>query len=370
MDFSDLVVLIPALRPQDGLPAYVDSLISRGFGRVVVVDDGSGPAFADVFARLAAAERCVVLGYSVNRGKGFALKHGLSHAMAHFRDASGIVTADSDGQHTVEDVVRMGTELRKHSTKLLIGTRNFSAQSVPLKSILGNRLTSVFFALLYGRWLPDTQTGLRAFSMELAGLMAKIPGSRYEYEMNALIHCVGRHVDFHVVPIETVYIADNKGSHFRPLQDSARIYWQLFRNFFGFASSSTLSTLVDIGLFTALDKWLLPLVIDDPLRTVLWGVSVQVLAATAVARLISAVFNYRVNRSLVFQSARVKGSLRRYLFLCGAVMLLSASLVSLLSLELGADRTLTKVLVDTALFFVNYRVQRAWVFAEKTPSEA
>lgn len=370
MDISDMIVLIPALKPQETLVDYVGKLVSHGPKHVLVVDDGSGPAFASLFEKIAGHGRCTVLGYPLNQGKGHALKHGIAHALAQFPDAAGIVTADADGQHTVKDVLRLADALAEQPTDLILGSRDLSGRSVPLKSQLGNRLTSLFFALLYGRWLPDTQTGLRAFSMDLADFMVGVPGSRYEYEMNVLVRCASRHIRFYLVPIETVYIGGNESSHFRPLRDSARIYWNLFRNFLGFASSSALSTVIDVVLFTVLDRFLLPAILADLSKTVLWGISLPVLLATALARLCSAFFNYGYNRSLVFKATDLKDSLARYILLCVCVMLLSATLVSFLSSLLSANRTLVKLFVDTALFFVNYRVQRSWVFRDKSTGEA
>ena len=54
MQASELCVLIPSLEPDERLPKYVDSLLAAGFGLVLVVNDGSGPEYDDIFARIAA----------------------------------------------------------------------------------------------------------------------------------------------------------------------------------------------------------------------------------------------------------------------------------------------------------------------------
>jgi dolichol-phosphate mannosyltransferase len=196
--------------------------------------------------------------------------------------------------------------------------------------------------------------------------MLDVPGERFEYEMNMLITASGRHIDFQPVAIQTIYIEENRRTHFRPFQDSMQIYIQLFKNFFKYASASGLSTVLDITLFTLLDKWLLPLTGISPVQTVLWRISLQVLLATAVARAVSAFFNYKVNKSFVFQIEKSRGSLTRYLFLAVLVMATSAGLVSGLHNWLGMDKTLLKAIVDTLLFFINYRLQRSWVFTDRS----
>ena len=363
-DVSQAVILIPSLHPDDKLGKYVSALVKSGFEHIVVVNDGSGPDYAPFFEALKALPQCDVLGYEVNRGKGYALKHGMNHIMAAYPDAPGIITADSDGQHTVDDCLKVGAAMLDNPEQLALGTRDFSQSDVPAKSRMGNRLTTFFFALLYGHWLPDTQTGLRGISRELMPRITKVPGARFEYEMTMLVYCAGWHIGFNKVTISTIYLEENQSSHFRPFQDSVRIYAQLFRNFFKFASNSLISTLLDLGLFTLLDKWLL-----GALFPVLAGGRsyYQVLAATAIARACSAMFNYKVNNQFVFRASKSRGSLFRYTVLVMAVMLASATLVNALSLWLGMGRTLVKIIVDTMLFFINYRVQKSWVF--KRPAE-
>ncbi len=359
-----VVVLIPSLHPDHLLSAYVQELIAHGYKRIVIVDDGSGPEYREIFDGLNALDECAVLSYDVNLGKGHALKHGMAYIAETYPDAEGIVTADSDGQHTASDVTKVAEAMQKGGEGLYLGTRDFSGQDIPSKSRLGNRLTSFFFALLYGHWLPDTQTGLRGFSLDLIPTMAAIPGDRFEYEMNMLIHFSGRHIPMHIVPIQTIYLQENKGTHFRPIRDSARIYKHLFGNFFKYASASAVSTAVDVLLFTLLNRWILPGIVSDPLRNVLWGINIVVFWATLLARVCSALLNYRLNKSLVFRIERSRGSLVRYGLLVVAVMLVSATLVSFMSNPLHLAATPSKIVVDTLLFFANYRIQKAWVFRE------
>lgn len=358
------VILIPSLHPDEKLGIYVQALVSHGFERIVVVDDGSGPAYAHFFEALKAHPQCRVLGYEVNRGKGYALKHGIRFILEAFPDAPGVITADSDGQHTAEDCLKVGAEMLRSPGHLVLGVRDFSQAGVPVKSMMGNRLTTFFFALLYGHWLSDTQTGLRGISRQMMPRMLEIPGERFEYEMNMLIYCAGWYVPFSKVTIRTIYLEENKSSHFRPFHDSARIYAQLFRNFTKFASASLLSTLLDVGIFTLLDKAVIPYALPFISNQ---GSFPHVLTATAVARVCSALFNYKINKQFVFRIGKCPGSLPRYALLVALSLAVSANLVNALSIWLSMDRTLVKIIVDTLLFFVNYRIQKAWVF--KCPEE-
>lgn len=217
-------VVIPSLKPDEGLTAYIDALAAEGFGRLVVVDDGSGPEYERIFQGLKKQENCVVLTHKTNRGKGEALKTGYRYIAEELRGCKVILTADSDGQHRAGDVRRVAYALKERPGGLLLGSRDFSLKKTPFKSWLGNRLASLTFFLLYGRLLPDTQTGLRGFGLELLEKNMEIKGQRFEYEMQVLIDCVRSGIPIHTIGISSIYENKNKGTHYRAFKDSMRIF--------------------------------------------------------------------------------------------------------------------------------------------------
>ena len=229
---QECCVLIPSLSPDERLPEYVQKLLQANYGLILVVNDGSAPEYQPIFDRIAGWDGCRVLTHPVNRGKGQALRTGFAYIEKE-TDMQGVVTADADGQHTVPDTLKLTQELTQEK-QLILGSRDFSLHSrnVPLKSRLGNRITSCVFAVLYWKWLPDTQTGLRAFPRSLLSFAQKITGDRFEYEMNQLICCAKRRLPMNAVTIETVYLEENKSSHFHPFRDSWRIYSLIFGSLF------------------------------------------------------------------------------------------------------------------------------------------
>lgn len=75
-----------------------------------------------------------------------------------------------------------------------------------------------------------------------------IPGERYEYEMNMLMYAKNYDIEIIEETIETVYIEENKSSHFNPLTDSFRIYLIFLK----YLLSSAISFIIDIGLYKIL----------------------------------------------------------------------------------------------------------------------
>ena len=101
------VILIPSLNPNEILLDYVKELISTSKSvDVIVVNDGSKENLKYIFDKLEKLDRCVVLTHAINLGKGRALKNGFNYFINNysFDEVNGIITADSDGQHSVKDV--------------------------------------------------------------------------------------------------------------------------------------------------------------------------------------------------------------------------------------------------------------------------
>jgi glycosyltransferase involved in cell wall biosynthesis len=230
-----MIVLAPVYPPGDRLLTLVTELRDAAPGiQVVVVDDGSSPASAPTLDA-AVDLGCTVLRHGTNRGKGVALKTGFRHiARAHPGDH--VVCADADGQHGVADILRLAEHARA-TGRMVLGVRGFDG-SVPLRSRVGNTATRLLFRAATSRAVQDTQTGLRAYPGGLLDWLQSVPGERFEYEMNVLLHAVRAGYPIDEITIATTYLDDNASSHFGSLADSARVYWPLLR----FAASSLLTS--------------------------------------------------------------------------------------------------------------------------------
>ena len=360
---QDAAILIPALEPDEKLPAYIRQLAEHGFGKIIVVDDGSGEAYQTVFHEVESIDRTIVLHHEVNRGKGVALKTGYRYILDSVPEAAGVITADADGQHTVPDCIRLAEKLSEGERAVYLGSRDFNLPDIPPKSRSGNKIPSTVFRLFYGVWLPDTQTGLRAFRREELPFMLDVPGERYEYEMKVLIACATSGIPLIPVTIETIYEnGKNEGTHFHPIRDSYRIYKVILGSFIRFMGASVICFAADQILFNIFRGWLFPLLgiqlhLELPMGVRLDNTSL----ANYTARFFSAVLNFRLNRDLVFKVKGGKGTALRYTATAVCIIILSTLGIKGLG-QLGMAPWLAKLIVDTLLYFLSYRVQRQWVF--------
>ena len=222
---NDAILIIPARDPTPELPKLVRALAPE-FAKTVVVDDGSR-AGRENFDPLAEIPGTVLLTHPGNLGKGAALKTAFRYVLDSGARPAAVVTADADGQHRAEDVLAVAAAARAHPDALILGVRSF-AGAVPFRSRLGNWWTIGEFALLTGRLVRDTQSGLRAIPAARLGELLTVPGERYEYEIGVLVRFARRSAVVEI-PVATVYLDGNRASHFRPFADTVRTQLALFR---------------------------------------------------------------------------------------------------------------------------------------------
>ena len=150
--------------------------------------------------------------------------------------------------------------------------------------------------------ISDTQTGLRAIPNGLLADYLTLPGERFEYETNMLIEALHEKTPLKEIPIQTVYVDDNRETHFRPVADSAAIYGQIFANFLKYTLASLSSFLLDYGIYSLLI-----------LLTAFLPIGPKIWLAAASARILSSLYNYTVNKNVVFKSnIRQKNALEKY----------------------------------------------------------
>lgn len=335
------IILIPAYEPDEKLIEVLKSIKLNKQEKfdIVVVDDGSGEPYKKIFDT--AKEYAVVLSYEKNMGKGHALKIGLKYIRDNYTGEYIVVTMDSDGQHKVEDAIKLAQYSLENKNDLVLGKRR-RGKHTPIRSKIGNEITRLVFKTLTAVDVYDTQTGLRAFSNDLIDLMLSTEGDRYEYEMNVLLKCSGIGIRIYEVEIETIYVDNNSGSHFNSVKDSTRIYWQILK----FSASSFISFIIDYVLYSIF------LILFD-----------NTIVANVIARLISATANYSINRKVVFgEKGKLYKSLIKYVTLVIVNLALNTALLSAFVYLLGMNAFISKVIVEIVLFLFSWVIQKKFVF--------
>lgn len=424
---SRYIALIPAYEPDRKMLGVIADLGKTGFD-VVVVDDGSGPEYAELFEQ--AAERLpgksgrgvTLLIHDVNRGKGAALKTGLDF-INNFMVIRGeetqnvIVAVDADGQHLAIDALRAAHTAQGNPGTLVLGSRILNkkaasstgaqsadhasggnTQTVPLRSRFGNAVTRQVFRLATGVPVYDTQTGLRAFTADLIPSLLAVSGDRYEYELNVLMDFAGRGIPIREIEIETVYLDGNKTSHFDTVRDSYRIYKAIAK--YAVTGGGSLhsgnapsqihaeegmdgtemnskngrnadrikSTAKQAAKFSV--SSFASFLIDYAMYALLLMIGPGLVFANIGARVISSAANYTINRKLVFRSGKkVATSAVQYFALAAFILAGNTFVLHTMVASLGINSMAAKVLTEVLFFMISWTVQRYVVFYDGSEAD-
>ena len=240
---KDTYILIPAYKPDHLLIELLQKLKAEDFD-IVVVNDGSGEEFEPVFEK--AKEYAVVLEQHPNRGKGAALRFGFTYVNLNQKGHNYVITCDADGQHSIQDIIAINDKLHEKNN-IVLGSRKFD-KSVPKRSRNGNFMSRLCRTLITKEYVQDDQCGLRGFPIKDIFNLISLPGNHYEYEMNVICNLQIKRLKFEEVPIQTIYLNDNKSSHFKPNLDTFRIQRTIWLN----AVAPLVCSLLSIGLLLVL----------------------------------------------------------------------------------------------------------------------
>lgn len=343
-------LLIPIYEPSDLVLPFLSGFQKEDFDVFLVVDDGSGEKYASIFEQVKEKTVFSVHGYEGNKGKGHALKEGILLLLKQYPDLDWIVTADGDGQHLREDILKVASCAEEHPGKVILGARDFSL--APKKSRSGNKWSARYFRLATATKVSDCQTGLRALPKEAFDMAIHTYGERFDYEMNFLMPA-SREFGIVEVGIQTVYEEGNKGTHFRPVADSLLI----MRTPIAYILVGVTSFIIDIIAFYLFQRFVFTGAASGD-----WA---QQLYCHLCARAISFPYNYILLDKLVFHHKGIfHNSFWKYFVLAVTSLFTSFGLTYAFSF-LSPALTAVKVLVDVVSGIIKYFVNLMVTFANR-----
>ncbi len=173
-----LSIVIPAYNEEQRLPATLRAIAAYletkklDFVEILVVDDGSRDRTAGVVRQAAARDaRVRLLQNPGNRGKGYAVRHGMREARGEW-----VLFTDADLSAPVEDLDRLEQSVERENADGAIGSRAVDRSLVlkrqpPFREFTG-RVFNLAMRLVTGLPYRDTQCGFKLFRREVAQCVA------------------------------------------------------------------------------------------------------------------------------------------------------------------------------------------------------
>jgi glycosyltransferase involved in cell wall biosynthesis len=212
-------LVIPAFNEAATIREVVGAAL-RYVPRVIVVDDGSTDGTSSILDGL----DIELLRNEMNQGKAASLWRGLQHAL---QDESilAVMTMDGDGQHDPAEIPRLLSAAHRFPHHIVIGSRLWNRAAIPSARYRANRFANFWIAWASGQPIEDSQSGFRIYPADLIRSV-KLSCTRersFVFESEILIE--GARMGFYAMPVRvsTVYRANARPSHFRPVTDILRI---------------------------------------------------------------------------------------------------------------------------------------------------
>lgn len=163
---APVVLFLPAHNEEETVGAVVQRAPAAVLGhpvRVVVIDDGS----SDATAQVAAAAGAEVVRVRPNSGLGAAVRTGLAEGVA--RGAAAVAFCDADGEYAPEELERLVAPVVAGEADYVVGSR-FGGEirrMLPHRR-LGNRVLTTLLRWVARTPINDGQSGYRALSPRAA----------------------------------------------------------------------------------------------------------------------------------------------------------------------------------------------------------
>ena len=198
---NEFWIVVPAFNEEKVVGSVISRLLDY-FANIVVVDDCS----TDKTNGVSRDNGAIVIRHSVNLGQGAALQTGIDYALR--TNAKFIVTFDADGQHQVEDALKLVNAILSSDggVDIVMGSRFLGIEPIGMpkaKRIL-LKLAVLFTLLTTGVRMTDAHNGLRVISSSAARkIQISQNGMAHASE---IIHQIRRHkLNFSEIPVQVVY---------------------------------------------------------------------------------------------------------------------------------------------------------------------
>ena len=204
-----LSVLIPAYNEEQTLERVIDAVLKVDEDlEVVLVDDGSQDKTWEVMQSRVDDNRVRAFRHDANRGKGAAVRTGLTHARGHI-----MLIQDADLEYSPSDYPALLEPIKTGRATVVYGSRLFSSHaSYSFWYVMGNRVVTLVTNVLYNCYLSDIETGYKVMPVDVArSLDLRARGFELEPEITAKLLRLKQRI--YEVPIKYVARSREEGKN-------------------------------------------------------------------------------------------------------------------------------------------------------------
>jgi glycosyltransferase involved in cell wall biosynthesis len=205
-DKNATYVVLPAYNEATRIRPVIDDIATKGYN-MVIVNDGSSDNTLEVVkeAKKEFPDQIHIFSLMINRGVGIATQTGFE-AVLKF-NPKYIVSMDSDGQHSADDLDEVIKPLVTGEAQAVIGVRPF--EDMPKSRSFANSIMNLLTRIFYRVNVSDSQTGFRAITVEALDKIS-INATGYLISSEFIREINDNDIPFAEVPIQTIYTPETQ----------------------------------------------------------------------------------------------------------------------------------------------------------------
>ncbi len=208
-----ICAILPSYNEEKNITSVIKGILKHNID-VIVVDDGS----KDKTSQRASENGAAVIRHHKKKGKGVSIKDGLNYAADN--DYDYIITIDADGQHNPEEIPLFVKEAdANEEAGIVIGSRLWNPEKMPLARLCTNRFMSHLISLLCRQNIPDTQCGYKLIKKDVLKVIS-VKSRKFEIESELLVKAAKAGFKIKSIPIKSIYAGEK--SRINPFTDAIR----------------------------------------------------------------------------------------------------------------------------------------------------
>ncbi|MBE6497185.1 MAG: glycosyltransferase family 2 protein [Methanobrevibacter sp.] len=205
-DRNDTYVVLPAYNEATRIQPVLEDIASKGYN-MVIVNDGSSDNTLEVIkqSKKLFPDQIHIFNLLINRGVGVATQTGFEAVLKY--NPKYIVSMDSDGQHSADDLDNVIKPLVTGEAKAVIGVRPL--KDMPRSRNYANAIMNLLTRIFYRVDVSDSQTGFRAITVDALEKIS-INATGYLISSEFIREINDNNIPFAEVPIKTIYTPETQ----------------------------------------------------------------------------------------------------------------------------------------------------------------
>lgn len=266
---------------------------------------------------------------------------------------------------TTDEVKKIAEELKKDNS--IIIAKNENTNIISRKKRLGISIITKLYNMVHRQHASNIMSNVQGIPADKVECLTKLKGDTFSILINERFIIKDHNLDYRYIDVESNIFTDAPATLFGYIKSVLIICFIFIK----FMLSSISAFIVDNGLaFLGYSLWS-PIVVRFfaslvlPVPSVLLDVEI---ISTAIARIISSIYNYFLNKKVVFSADKNTpklGTACKYFTLVLIIWVFNTIIMKLGTTLIGIPFPVAKITADIIMYFFSFTLQRDVVFKKR-----